>query len=324
MLSIKELQSIVENTIGNLQLVKPPQNLYKPIEYTMSLGGKRIRPVMCLAACQLYSGDYTNALSAAMGIELFHNFTLLHDDVMDNADVRRNHPTVHKKWDVNTAILSGDAMLIESLIKVAETPQAYLKQVLDVFNKTSLEVCEGQQYDMEFEALEMVSEDDYLEMIRLKTAVLLAGGMKIGAIIGGATTVQADMIYSFAINIGLAFQLQDDMLDIYGDQKDFGKAIGGDIVANKKTLPMINAWYLANEEQRTQLKHWLTIENFERAEKIEAVTNIYNQLDVKGIVNQKINDYFAKAMQCLDTLEIDTVGKQQLEEFATMLISRKR
>ena len=324
MLSIKELQGIVEQEITQLPIVSPPNQLYLPIEYIMSLGGKRIRPVLCLAACQLFSGSFRKAMPAAIGIELFHNFTLLHDDIMDNATKRRNHPTVHVKWNDNTAILSGDAMLIKSLQYVAQTDSQHFKDVLDLFNATALEVCEGQQYDMEFEQRDAVSEAEYIEMIRLKTAVLLASSMKIGAIIGGASETEANGLYSFALNIGLAFQLQDDLLDVYGDENHFGKSIGGDIAANKKTYLLIKARELANEQQTAELNKWLKATEFVRETKISAVRGIYDQLEIHSVVTQKINHFFIEAMQSLHDLNLGKDNRMFLENFATVLLQRDR
>ncbi len=324
MLSIKELQGVVEQELQQLPIVSKPENLYLPIEYIMSLGGKRIRPVMCLAACQLFSGDYGKAIPAAIGIELFHNFTLLHDDIMDNAPMRRNHDTVHVKWNANTAILSGDAMMIKALQSVAQIDSPRFKEVLDVFNTTALEVCEGQQYDMEFELRDVVSEAEYLEMIRLKTAVLLAGSMKIGALVGGASDSDANHLYAFAQNIGLAFQLQDDLLDVYGDEAQFGKSIGGDIVANKKTYLLIKARELASDQQLSILDHWLHCADFVRDEKIKAVREVYDQLSVPQVVKTKIDQYYDLAIQSLDSLVMEKVDHLFFEEFATGLIRRNR
>ncbi len=324
MLSIKELQSVVERAIKEQPFVKAPENLYLPIEYTMSLGGKRIRPVMCLAACQIFAGRFDEAMPAALGVELFHNFTLLHDDIMDQAAIRRNKPTVHVKWNANTAILSGDAMMIKALQYVAQTPAPYLARVLDVFNTTALEVCEGQQYDMEFENLDDVDQESYIGMIRLKTAVLLAGSMKFGAIIGGAKPEEADLLYSFAIDAGIAFQLQDDLLDVYGDEATFGKSIGGDIVSNKKTYPMIMARNLANQTQLDNLNHWLRVKDFLRAEKISGVTQIYNQLGIRDLVVRKIDFYFDRAMKSLDELNLTGSNRKMLNDFAASLVKRER
>lgn len=324
MLSIKELQGVVEQELQQLPIVTEPENLYLPIEYIMSLGGKRIRPVMCLAACQLFSSDYSKALPAAIGIELFHNFTLLHDDIMDNAPIRRNHATVHMKWDANTAILSGDAMMIKALQSVSQIESPAFKSILNLFNATALEVCEGQQYDMEFEKRDNVTEAEYLEMIRLKTAVLLAGSMKMGALIGGASQQDADHIYAFGQSIGLAFQLQDDLLDVYGDEKLFGKSIGGDIVANKKTYMLIKARELADDHQLSILDSWLNCEDFVREQKVCAIKDIYDQLQVSAVVRAKIDFLFESALQSLKALNIDKLDYLFFEEFATGLIHRDR
>lgn len=324
MLSIKELQGIIEQELKQLPIVSQPENLYLPIEYIMSLGGKRIRPVLCLAACHLFSGDYRKALPAAVGIELFHNFTLLHDDIMDHAALRRNHSTVHEKWDVNTAILSGDAMMIKALQHVTQTDTARLKAVMELFNTTALEVCEGQQYDMEFEHRNKVSESEYLEMIRLKTAVLLAGSMKIGAVIGGASDEASNHIYSFAQNIGLAFQLQDDLLDVYGDETQFGKSIGGDIVANKKTYLLIKARELANEQQAALLNDWLEKTDYHREDKIAAVRRLYDQMGIAAMVRSKIDHYFDAAMNALNALVLAKEDYEFFDGFAKSLIHRNR
>lgn len=324
MLSISELLVEVESGLSKMNLVTHPENLYTPIEYTMSLGGKRIRPVMCLAACQIFSGSYVSALDAGLGIELFHNFTLLHDDVMDGALVRRNHQTVHVKWNANTAILSGDAMMIKALQYVARTESPRFRQVLDVFNQTALEVCEGQQYDMEFESRLDVTEQEYLEMIRLKTAVLLAGSMKIGALIGGAEASDADRIYSFAENVGMAFQLQDDLLDVYGDEKTFGKAIGGDIASNKKTFMLISALEKANGVQKNELNRWINLATFDRDEKVDAITTLYNELKIKELAQARINEYFDAAIHDVNELNISNEGRNILHDFVKGLIHRNR
>ena len=275
MLSFKEIQEKIEREIGQLEFDCPPKSLYEPITYILSLGGKRIRPALVLMAYNLYREDVEKAIRPAIGLEVFHNFTLLHDDLMDQADKRRNKPTVHKVWNANTAILSGDAMLIAAYQLIGETAPEHLKEVLDLFTRTALEICGGQQYDMEFESRMDVSEEEYLEMIRLKTAVLLACSLKTGAILAGASREDAENLYRFGINIGLAFQLQDDLLDVYGDTRTFGKNIGGDILCNKKTFLLINALRRAEGEQKVQLEHWIARKDFDAAEKIAAVTNIY-------------------------------------------------
>ena len=254
----EEFIAIVQKSIESIAYPQEPAELYNPIRYELSLGGKRIRPVLTLLACELFDGDYRNALDAATGIEIFHNFTLLHDDVMDKADIRRGKPTVHVKWNENTAILSGDAMQIIAFMHMMKTPEKSRKAVCDVFLKTSLEICEGQQYDMEFESRNDVKEEEYLDMIRLKTAVLLGGALKIGALIAGASENDADKIYKFGENIGLAFQLRDDYLDVYGDPEIFGKNIGGDILNNKKTYMLINALRLSEGKDHDELTKWIT------------------------------------------------------------------
>nr|WP_321407172.1 polyprenyl synthetase family protein [uncultured Carboxylicivirga sp.] len=324
MITIAELQNVVEQALQKENFVTEPQGLYQPIEYVMSLGGKRIRPTMCLAGCYLFDDSFEKALPAGLGLEIFHNFTLLHDDVMDNADVRRNQPTVHKKWDENTAILSGDAMLIKAYQYVCKTDTSVLKPLLDLFSVTALEVCEGQQYDMEFETRNDVSADEYLNMIRLKTAVLLAGSLKAGAIVANANAEDAENLYQFGENIGLAFQLQDDFLDVYGDEKTFGKAIGGDIVANKKTFLLINALQKASGSLREELQNWIHVESFDREQKINAVRSIYNQLNIDKIAKDKMHEYFQLALKSLEKVNGKESMKSELRDFAIKLIERSR
>jgi geranylgeranyl diphosphate synthase type II len=324
MYTITDLQKLVEQEITKQQFVVEPKGLYQPIDYVMGMGGKRIRPTLCLAGCYLFRDTIQNALKPSLSLEIFHNFTLLHDDIMDNADVRRNQPTVHKKWDENTAILSGDAMLIKAYQYAAEIEPQYLKSVLDVFSQTAIEVCEGQQYDMEFETRDDVKVDDYLNMIRLKTAVLLAASLKTGAIIGGASAQDADLLYKFGENIGLAFQLQDDFLDVYGDIETFGKAIGGDIVANKKTFLLLNALQLASGSLREDLINWINAKDFDAHEKIESVKNIYNSLKVDALAKEKMNFYFNNAITALDKVNGRESMKEELRKFAVKLIERSR
>ncbi|TRX71625.1 polyprenyl synthetase family protein [Carboxylicivirga sp. M1479] len=324
MYKISDLQKIVEQELSNQQFVTEPVGLYEPIEYVMAMGGKRIRPTLCLAGCYLFSDDISKAVKPSLSLEIFHNFTLLHDDIMDNADVRRNQPTVHKKWDENTGILSGDAMLIKAYQYATEIDGAYLKKVLDIFSQTAIEVCEGQQYDMEFENRDDVKVDDYLKMIRLKTAVLLAASLKTGAILGGANDKNAELLYQFGENIGLAFQLQDDFLDVYGNIETFGKAIGGDIVANKKTFLLLNALQLASGSLQNDLSTWINAVDFNNDEKIEAVRNIYNSLKVDELARNKMNYYFDKAIAALNEVEGRDSMKEELRQFAVKLIERSR
>lgn len=323
MLSFKEIQEKIEREIGQLEFDCPPKSLYEPITYILSLGGKRIRPALVLMACNLYGEDVEKAVRPALGLEVFHNFTLLHDDLMDQADKRRNRPTVHKVWNANTAILSGDAMLIAAYQLIGETAPEHLKEVLDLFTRTALEICGGQQYDMEFESRMDVSEEEYLEMIRLKTAVLLACSLKTGAILAGASREDAENLYRFGINIGLAFQLQDDLLDVYGDTKTFGKNIGGDILCNKKTFLLINALRRAEGEQKVQLEHWIARKDFDAAEKIAAVTNIYNVLGLKELSEAKMQTYYAEGMKNLAALSVSEERLAVLKEVTSRLMFRQ-
>lgn len=323
MLSFKEIQEKIEREIGQLEFDCPPKSLYEPITYILSLGGKRIRPALVLMAYNLYREDVEKAVRPAIGLEVFHNFTLLHDDLMDQADKRRNKPTVHKVWNANTAILSGDAMLIAAYQLIGETAPEHLKEVLDLFTRTALEICGGQQYDMEFESRMDVSEEEYLEMIRLKTAVLLACSLKTGAILGGASREDAENLYRFGINIGLAFQLQDDLLDVYGDTKTFGKNIGGDILCNKKTFLLINALRRAEGEQKAQLEHWIARKDFDAAEKIAAVTNIYNVLGLKELSEAKMQTYYAEGMKNLAALSVSEERLAVLKEVTSRLMFRQ-
>ena len=318
-----ELLKKVNDYIESSTIKRQPSTLYEPIEYVLSIGGKRIRPVLMLLAYNMYKEDVDSILPPAVGLETYHNYTLLHDDLMDNADVRRGMPTVHRRWNANTAILSGDSMLVVAYQRMAQCPAAMLKAVLDLFTETALEIGEGQQYDMDFETRTDVTEDEYIEMIRLKTSVLLACAVKIGAILAGASDKDADNLYRFGEKLGLAFQLQDDLLDVYGDPKVFGKAIGGDITSNKKTYMLINAFQLANEEQRSELTKWITADNFDKAEKIAAVTEIYNQIGIRLLCEKKINAYFEEARACLDKIDLPEEKKLQLRRFTDQMLHRE-
>lgn len=323
MLSFNEILQKIEQEIAQLQFTYPPKSLYEPIEYILSLGGKRIRPALVLMACNLYKEEVDAAIKPALGLEVFHNFTLLHDDLMDEADKRRNKPTVHKVWNANTAILSGDAMLIAAYQLIEETAPESLKEILHLFTATALEICGGQQYDMEFESRTDVSEAEYIEMIRLKTAVLLACALKMGAIVGNAPNEDAKALYQFGIHIGLAFQLQDDLLDVYGDTATFGKNIGGDILCNKKTFLLINALRLASEQQRAILNDWIHKKEFDPAEKIAAVTAIYNQLHLKELSEEKIHTYYISAMEYLNSLQVAPEKLTILKEISARLMNRQ-
>ncbi len=319
MYSTEQLADMIQNRLSGLYLEREPANLYQPIEYALSSGGKRIRPALCLMACNLFSQDINQAIDPAVGIETFHNFTLLHDDIMDKADTRRGRPTVHKKWNDSTAILSGDAMMIEAYSFFLKLPSHLLSEVLPIFNQTAIEVCEGQQYDMNFETMKEVSEASYLEMIRLKTAVLLAGALKIGALIGGASKEKADLLYQFGINAGMAFQLQDDYLDTFGDAKTFGKRIGGDIVEHKKTYLLIQAIDLAPE------KAWSILHrpSISEAEKILEITSLYRELEIDKKVLNAIQHYYLMAIDALEHLGLDRIQKEPLLNFLDQLKGRQ-
>ena len=311
----------IEAELSKIEYAAEPDGLYAPVRYELSLGGKRVRPLLTLLACEMFAGDYRRALNAAMGLEVFHNFTLLHDDVMDKADVRRGKPTVHKVWDENTAILSGDAMEIIAFRYIARTEAPHTGAVVELFLKTALEICEGQQYDMEFERRDDVTEAEYIEMIRLKTAVLLGGALKIGAIIGGASETDADCIYRFGESLGLAFQLQDDWLDVYGDPARFGKKIGGDILNNKKAYMLINARQRVEGKDAEELSRWLSAAEYDPSEKIAAVTALYDRVGA-GDLCLRQDEYSRRAIEALRQIGVDEAAKQPLYDLANSLIKR--
>ena len=315
---------LIQHYIDSLPYERKPESLYEPIKYVLSLGGKRIRPMLMLMSYALYKDDVESILPQAIGLETYHNYTLLHDDLMDNADVRRGMPTVHRKWDANTAILSGDSMLVLAYQRMQNCPADKLPSVLDVFTTTALEIGEGQQYDMEFETRNDVREEEYIEMIRLKTSVLLACATKIGAIMADAPKEDVDNLYRFGERMGLAFQLQDDFLDVYGDPKVFGKAIGGDITSNKKTYMLINAWLRADEETRRELQHWIGIRDFDRDEKVRAVTAIYDKLGIKTLAEEKIKECFDESRQYLERISIGDDRKLVLREYTERMMNRKK
>lgn len=321
--SAAQLSDKMNAYLSTMPYMREPKGLYTPIEYVLSLGGKRIRPVLMLLAYHLYKEDVDSILSQAAGIETYHNYTLLHDDLMDRADMRRNKPTVHKVWDDNTAILSGDAMLVLAYQLMGNCPEGYLKKVMDIFTQTALEICEGQQWDVEFETRNDVTVPEYIEMIRLKTSVLLAAALKIGAVLGDAPTEDTQKLYDFGIKMGLAFQLQDDFLDVYGDPKVFGKNIGGDILCNKKTFMLINALALANEEQKAELERWISNTDFCPEEKIKAVTELYNQIGIGRVCEEKINEYYAEGLSLLGSVYLPAEKKEELRTFVCHLMNRK-
>jgi geranylgeranyl diphosphate synthase type II len=317
-----QLLDKVNDYLKNMPYARPPQGLYEPIAYELSLGGKRIRPVLMLMAYNLYQDNVDAILSQAAGLETYHNHTLLHDDVMDKADMRRNKPTVHNVWNENTAILSGDAMLILAYRLMADCPKDKLADVLHVFTETTMEICEGQQWDMEFETRMDVKVEEYIEMIRLKTSVLLAAALKIGAMLGGASDEDAQKLYDFGVKIGLAFQLQDDWLDVYGDPKVFGKNIGGDILCNKKTYMLITALEEADEEQRAVLEGWLAAHDYVPAEKIAAVTALYNEIGVGKRCQEKAEALNAEGFGILDSINLPEERKAVLREYACSMLKR--
>lgn len=323
MFTASELLDIVKGHIAGLQFTRTPKGLYDPVSYVLSLGGKRIRPVLMLMAYNLYREDIKSILQPATGIEVYHNYTLLHDDLMDRADMRRGKATVHKVWNDNVAILSGDAMLVLAYQFMAQCASEKLKDVMDLFSLTALEICEGQQLDMEFEQRKDVKEDEYIEMIRLKTSVLLAASLKIGAILGGASKEDADALYDFGVNLGLAFQLKDDLLDVYGDPLRFGKNIGGDILCNKKTYLVIKAFEHANTDQEALLNDWFTRETFDPQEKIAAVTRLYNEIGVKALCENRIVEYSKRASESLNRVNVPAENKQELETMMNELMHRE-
>ena len=309
--------------LEQMPYMRPPKGLYEPIAYELSLGGKRIRPVLMLMAYNIYKEDVERILPQAAGLETYHNHTLLHDDVMDKADMRRNKPTVHNVWNENTAILSGDAMLILAYRLMAEGLTDKLAEVMHVFTETTMEICEGQQWDMEFESRMDVKVDEYIEMIRLKTSVLLAAALKIGACLAGASTEEAQKLYDFGVKMGLAFQLQDDWLDVYGDPKVFGKNIGGDILCNKKTYMLITALELADASQREELERWLNATDYVPAEKISAVTAIYNNIGIGKRCEEMVETYYSDGLALLESIAIPEERKKALKDFACSLMNRK-
>lgn len=323
MLDFKELQSLINSEIEKLRFGEHPAELYHPIRYVLDCGGKRIRPILVLAACNLFHDKIENAIGPALAIEVFHNFTLMHDDIMDNADIRRNRPTVHRKWNQNIAILSGDAMLIKAYGLILQSPHDQLHNILDLFNQTAIEVCEGQQLDMNFENRMDVTEDEYIEMIRLKTSVLLAASLKMGAFCASASQSEAQKLYDFGLKLGIAFQLQDDFLDTFGETSKLGKNIGGDIVANKKTYMLIKALELAEGEVKHKLDHLLTDKTISNQLKIESVIDIFTTLDIHLMVKKKMEYYFNQAMDSLNSVEVAQARKTPLIEFANRLMVRE-
>lgn len=323
MLTADEILAMVNDYLDKLPYNRNPKSLYEPIEYVLSMGGKRVRPTLMLLAYNLYRENPEKILMNAIALETYHNYTLLHDDLMDHADVRRGKPTVHRKWDANTAILSGDSMLVLAYERMAQCDAEHLGDVLNLFTETALEIGEGQQFDMEFETRNDVTEDEYIEMIRLKTSVLLACALKMGAILADASKEDQENLYKFGEQIGLAFQLQDDYLDVYGDPKIFGKAIGGDITSNKKTYMLINAFNHANAEQRAELEKWVSAVDFDRNEKVQAITRLYNEIGIDKMAIDKINWYFEQSKKYLQAVSVSEERKEELAHYAEKMMKRK-
>ncbi len=322
MLYTDELREIIDREVEKMNFAgRRPAELYTPVNYILSNGGKRIRPVIALMACRVFSDDITHCLGPAMAIELFHNFTLLHDDIMDNADMRRGKLTVHKKWDEKTAILSGDAMVVLAFDLISSSRSDILKPILNIFNKTALQVCEGQQLDMNFEQLAEVDEPAYMEMIKLKTSVLIAAAMQIGALAGGATERQSELMYRSGLNMGLAFQLQDDLLDLYGNVEEFGKTSGGDIIMNKKTILLIRALEKADSQTAAQIKDLMENEK-DPGKKVQEVKKVFTLLDIEKDIREKVSGYFKEALEVLDASGGNPERKKELAALVEKVAGR--
>ncbi len=313
---------MVNKAILNLSYNEEAEKLNDPVKYILSVGGKRLRPVLALMACNLYSDKIDDAVIPATGLEVFHNFTLVHDDIMDNAPVRRNVPTVHSKWNINQAVLSGDVMAFIANECFLQTPHTHLLKVFKVFNKAAIEVCVGQQLDIEFEKAAIVSNEEYLRMIELKTAALLAASAKIGAILGGADDKDSELLYEFGRNLGMAFQIQDDLLDIYGDVKVFGKIVGGDIISNKKTYMLVKALELASFDQARQIHELFSMKDLDPETKVKKVVSIYDQLNIKNVSEDLANSYINTAFNLLEKLDPPKERKVELINIANSLIGR--
>ena len=322
-LSSDQILKCVNDFLSSLPYERKPASLYEPVQYVLAIGGKRIRPVLALLGYNLWREHPEDILMPAIGLETYHNYTLLHDDLMDNADVRRGHQTVHKKWNANKAILSGDSMLVLAYQRVAQVPADKLQAVLDLFTITALEIGEGQEYDMSFETRNDVTEDEYIEMIRLKTSVLLACALKMGGIMADASPDDLTNLYKTGELIGLAFQLQDDLLDVYGDPKVFGKNIGGDITSNKKTYMLINALNRANAAQHAELTRWIDAKTFDREEKVAAVTKLYNEIGIRQLCEERINYYFEQGCQYLDRVNVPEERKTVLRQYIAQMMNRQ-
>jgi geranylgeranyl diphosphate synthase, type II len=320
---IEKYSKLLEKEIEKQRYGKQPVSLYEPIRYLMALGGKRLRPMLTLLAYSLYKENVSKIMPYAVAVEAFHNFTLMHDDIMDKAPLRRGHPTVHEKWNVNTAILSGDVMLVKVYDMFLNVDKHILATVIQRFNKCASEVCEGQQWDMEFETQQTVTDAQYLNMIKLKTAVLIGFSLELGALLARASEKDCKSLREFGINIGIGFQLKDDLLDAYADSKKFGKQVGGDIIANKKTFLLIKSLELAKENQRQELQDWISKKKFSKTEKVKAVKDIYDNLAISSVTEKKINSYFKKGFSRLKNLDCSANGKTELIKFTELLIGRE-
>lgn len=321
--SIYQYQEFISDYLQSQYETKEPRNLYEPIHYILKLGGKRMRPVLTLMSAEVFDADYKLALPAALAVEVFHNFSLVHDDIMDEAPLRRGNETVHEKWDTNTAILSGDAMLILAYQYFEKYNTEVFRDLAKLFSKTALEVCEGQQWDVDFETRNDVTIPEYLKMIEYKTAVLVAASMKMGALVAETTTENADLIYDFGLNLGLAFQLQDDFLDCFGNPATFGKQVGGDIIENKKTYLYLKAMEFSSDQEKDQLLHLFSIHPEDNTEKIELVKAIFNKTGASKATQQAIQDYTLKAFDTLQKVGIDNEKKEKLKSFGENLMGRK-
>ncbi len=324
MYSLEECILQVNAVIGQMNLPPVPANLYEPIRYAMGAGGKRIRPALTIMACNLFSDSVDDAINPAIAIEMFHNFTLLHDDIMDRSEMRRNRPTVHKKWSENVAILSGDALMIKAYEYLAMIRSSKLPAILTIFNNTALKVCEGQQLDMDYESLESISVEEYLHMIELKTAILMAGALKIGAVCGTAPEKDAILLHEFGRNLGIAFQLQDDLLDVFANPETFGKSPGNDIVSNKKTFLLLTAFEKAPMRVLKELRNLTSTPVKDRTKKIAQASDIFNQLNIKKLTEDKIDLYYSKAFENLHKISVSDARKKILADTATSLIGREK
>lgn len=322
---VNKILEDLENHIQGFSYGTSPKELYEPISYIMSLGGKRIRPLLTLLAYSLYREDYQEILTPAMAVEVFHNFTLMHDDIMDNAPLRRGKATVHEKWNANTAILSGDVMLVRAYDMLLDIEPKLLPICMALFNQTAAEVCEGQQHDMNFENMGTVSEAAYIDMIRQKTAVLLGFALEFGAILAGAPPTDAKKLYEFGVNIGIGFQLKDDLLDVYADKEKFGKQVGGDIISNKKTFLLLKAKELATGDQNTALENWINAKEFDKEQKVQAVTEIYDQIGIKNLTESKMKEYFDKGFAQYASINVpNQYAYQVLLKLTQDLVNREK